>query len=318
MAPARPGKRHGKSATTTWREIVKKQTALGFVLGLSFLAVCALVRRADALTPAPPVGHRVDQASEVDRGVREGTAAIRTADVLTTTMYLPMTTYKFFTAFSYTDNFQNWSSGWPYGTSPFYYGYKEDSAGSKVYYIRLQDEYELAFLTGPTQAIGNFEYQAMMRRADTMPKYWGDEYGLLISPKAIVDPKKLPTTSAYTFQIELKIDPSYDSFYSIAKWSALKRGSRTVPVRVAEGDYITDLSNFWNQFKITRTGDTLNFYLTRLDGSTWKPWKYVYSVTDSALPYELYIGFYAYHSKDDLGNYEIEFQFDNLVMNSHP
>jgi hypothetical protein len=318
MAPAGPGKRCGESTTKTWREIVKKQIALGFVLSLSFLAVCALVRRADALTLTPSIGHRVDQASEADRGVREDTAAIRTADILTPTVYLPVMTNKFFTAFSYTDNFQDWGSGWPYGTSPFYYGYKQDSDGSKVYYIRLQDEHELAFLTGPTQASGNFEYQAMMRRADTMPKYWGDEYGLLISSQPIVDPDSLPAASAYTFEIELKIDPSYDSLYSVAKWSALNRSSRSVLVRTPEGNYITDLAKFWNQFKITRTGDTLDFYLTRLDGSTWKPWKHVYSITDSALPYQLYIGFYAYHSKDDLGNYEVEFQFDNLVMNAHP
>jgi hypothetical protein len=242
--------------------------------------------------------------------------AIGVSDVLTPSVYIPLARHRYFTAFGFTDDFEDVSSGWPWGSSPFDYGYRTDSDGSKVYHVRLEDEGDLAFVTGPPHVAGNFEYHAQMRRTGDHPKYWFDEYGLLISPQPI-DPKN-PSGSGYTFHIELQLGDSEDSYYAIAKWNALDRGNRSVLVRTEEGHHISDVAKVWNWFKITRVGDTLDFYVRRQDGSAWTPWQHVHSLTDSALSYELYVGFYGYHSKDDMGDYSIEYQFDNLSTYSSP
>ena len=163
------------------------------------------------------------------------------------------------------------------------------------------------------------EFEAHMRRTGDHPKYWGDEFGILLSPQPI-DPQNPVGSGAYTFHMELRIDNTEDSYYSIAKWNALNRNNRSVLVRTEEGDDISDVARVWNQFKIERVGDTLNFYVTRQDNSSdgWTAWQHVHSLTDSALDDQLYVGFYAYHSKDDFGDYSIEFQFDNLVTSSTP
>jgi hypothetical protein len=118
----------------------------------------------------------------------------------------------------------------------------------------------------------------------------------------------------------LRIADDRDSSYAVAKWNTLNRKNRSLLVDVEEGDYITDIAKFWNRFRIVRSGDKLDFYLTHQGRSDWK---HVYSIVDGAivdgaLPDRLHIGFYAMHSKDDLGDYEIEFQFDNLWLSVYP
>jgi hypothetical protein len=244
--------------------------------------------------------------------------AIQVTQTLTYTTYLPIVTRGHFIAYTYQDDFEDWESGWSWGTSPFDYGYKQDGDGSRVYQINVQDEYELAFVTGPQDraiALGNFQYEAWMRiGSDQVPMYWYDEYGILLSPKPI-DPAALQGANAYTFHIRLRIADDRDSSYSVAKWSTLDRNNRSVLVEVEESDYITDVARVWNRFRITRHGDTLDFYLTHEGKGDWK---HVYSITDGALPDQFHIGFYAMHSKDDFGDYEIEFQFDNLWLSAYP
>ena len=202
---------------------------------------------------------------------REPTIQITHTHAYTT--HLPIVARGYFVAYTYQDNFDDWGSGWPWGTSPFKYGYKEDGDGSRVYRIDVQDEYEMAFITDPhdqAYAPGNFEYEVWMRIGSSqVPLYWYDEYGLLLSPKPI-DPAAPVGSNVYTFQIKLRIADDRDSSYSVAKWSTLDRSNRSILVEVEEGDYITDVAKVWNRFRITRSGDTLDFYLTHEGKSNWK------------------------------------------------
>jgi hypothetical protein len=298
---------------------------LWIVIAASILAVGGLASQAASDSSEPPVAHQVvasfnyvDAEPEVATSGWNVAPAIQMTQTLTHTAYLPTMLRGYFNAYTYQDNFEDWGRGWPWGTSPFDYGYRQDGDGSRVYYIALQDEYELAFVTGPQDqaiALGTFDYEAWMRiGSNQIPKYWYDEYGLLLSPKPI-DPAAPSGANVYTFQIKLRIADDRDSSYSVSKWKTLDRNNRSVLVEVEDGDYITDVAKVWNRFRITRSGDTLNFYLTREGKSDWK---HVYSITDSNLPDQLHIGFYAMHSKDDFGDYEIEFQFDNLLLSAHP
>ncbi len=260
-----------------------------------------------------------------DAGGSTGTAidvyanplAVRSAQEVTSTVYLPLVSKNYFEAYVYQDNFQDWGTGWVWGTSPFYYGYKQDGDGSKVYYIRLDDQYETAFVTGPSlqaYALGNFEYEVWLRRGPEQPLFWYDEYGILLSPTPI-DPANPAGANAYTFHIKLQIAPGYYPRYAIAKWSALHRDHRTIFVETQESDYITDSAKVWNKLKIVRIGNKLDFYVTREGKSDWK---FVHSRIDDTLPFKLHVGFYAMHSKEDMGKYEIEFQYDNLRLSAHP
>jgi hypothetical protein len=299
---------------------------LWIVIAASILAAGGLASRAASKPFEPPAtnqvvasSNRVDGEPEIAVSGWNAAPAIQATQDLTPTAYLPIAFKGHFEAYTYQEDFEDWESGWTWGDSPFYYGYKQDGDGSRVYYFAVQDEHEMAFVTGPEKsaiALGNFEYEAWMRIGSSkIPMYWYDEYGILISPTPI-DPAAPSGANVYTFQIKLRIADDQDSLYSVAKWNTLSRSDRSVLVEAPESTYITDALKVWNRFKITRSGgDTLDFYLTH-EGRT--DWKHVYSITDATLPDQLHIGFYAKHSKDDFGDYEIEFQFDNLWLSAQP
>ena len=81
------------------------------------------------------------------------------------TAYMPLIFRNYFTAFTYQDNFDSTSSGWPYGSGKFDYGYKTDGDGSKVYHFRMDTQDDIAFVTGPGLVAGNFDYTAWIRHA---------------------------------------------------------------------------------------------------------------------------------------------------------
>ena len=291
---------------------MRARTGSAIVLGGVFVALCAA-----AIAAAPPASG----ATTVDGGAGDRWAslgAIGPTDVLTPAAYLPLVYRNFFIPFTYEDSFDNWTSGWRNGTSPFAYGYKHDSDGSYVYHMRMEDEGDLGFVTGPSWVAGNFDYTASIRRSTTeQPKYWYDEFGLLLSPN-VVDPAKPVGSGAYTFQIELRIDPVQDSRWVVSRWNSLTRSGRTVLASAPEGYSITDAARVWNELRIVRSGDTMSFYMRRQEGIGWTPWELAHSFTQSGLPYTFQIGFYAYHSLDDLGKYTIEVQFDNVRTSSAP
>jgi hypothetical protein len=288
-------------------------------IAVTWIALGTLLFAVLLRTPAPQaLASQAGELADVNAGIDGDLSAVPEAQDLTPRAYLPLMSNRYFIEYWYQDDFSDTGSDWPWASNPFSYGYKTDGDGSKVYHIRMGEEGDLVFITGPVYALGNFEYEAWMRRATKeIPLYWGDECGLLISPDPI-DAQDPSGSAVYTFQVELKIGDDVDSLYSIVEWNALRRSKRDVLTRVSESEYITDVRKFWNRFKITRTGDTLRFYLTRQEGDAWKAWQHVYTCQDPTLPDQLYIGFYAYHSKDDFGDYEIEFQFDNVNLHAYP
>jgi hypothetical protein len=250
-------------------------------------------------------------------GLATGQRAIAApqAQTVTPRAYLPIVFRQPFIDYWYEDNFENWDSGWQWGTNGFDYGYKQDSDLSRVYHIRMDDEDDIVFVTGPSQAkaTANFDFESLLRRStDKQPLCWGDQYGILLSPTPI-NPKSPSGAPVYTFEIELYIGDTYNTYYSVTKWNALP-SNRTVLKRAGENDDLTGLAKFWNRLRIVRTGNTLDFYVSRQEGSGYRPWKHVYTYTDVALPANLYIGYYASHSCDDLGKYVVEFQFDNVKL----
>jgi hypothetical protein len=231
------------------------------------------------------------------------------------TMRLPLVSRYAFTPFSYSDDFQSTGSGWPYGSGEFDYGYRTDGDSSKVYHFRMDDEDDIAFVTGPGRVAGNFDYTAWVRLATfEQPKKYFDEYGILISPTPI-DPENPVVNGAYTFHVKLKKGSGVNSSWAIAKWTGPTKNARTVIREQEETSQLTDDVKVWNTFQIRRSGDQLSFWLThQYAGALQQMW----TLTDSTLPYDLHIGFYGAHSEDDLGTYRIEFQFDNVTANSAP
>ena len=280
---------------------MRKKWQFSFVLGLIALFVGALL--------VMPVFVAPDRSKNV-------VSAQATAS-LTPAAYLPLAFKTHFKEFWYSDDFQDLGSGWPYGSGDVDYGYKTDGDGQKVYHIRLDDEDDMLFVTAPTSAPLNFESEALVRRSTTeVPKYWYDEYGLVLSPTPI-DPANMSGSQFYTFHIRLRAGNDYASYYAVAKWNTMNISDRTYLVGpTEETTYMTDAAKFWNQFRIERSGDTLRFYLRRPD--LGQSWKLAYTFTDSSLPDIFYIGFYAYHSKDDNGSYIIETQYDNLTLHAYP
>ena len=147
-----------------------------------------------------------------------------------------------------------------------------------------------------------------------MPKYWFDEYGIFISPEPI-DPQNPSGSGVYALIMELKSGETPS--WVVHKWNALNRSSRTVLNRGLESDYFIQLPRIFNRFRITRTGDTITFWISHQSKAS-TDWKSVHSFTDSNLPSTFYVGVYAQHSKDDLGNYVIEFQYDYVDLSAWP
>jgi hypothetical protein len=243
--------------------------------------------------------------------------------------YLPMLSRTYFEEYWYSDDFQSTSSEWPYGriehynshSADFQYGYKTDSDGEKTYHIRIIDLNDHVFVTGPAHTLGNFDFEAEVRRASTeIPLLWGDEYGIVLSPTPI----KTYNPSAqnvYTFQIRLYVADDRPRRYLVKKWSItdLYHDSASTLVNKEESTYLTNKAKVWNKLRIVRTGNTLDFYLTTQKSSTdttYKSWKHVYTLTDDALPPVLYIGFFGAHVKEK--SYPIEFQFDNVKLHAYP
>ena len=289
-----------------------KRSGASLVLdGLGALLLVVLLRTSTSQVLA-------NRVTGIDTSTDGSIVAAQGTQAMTPRAYLPLVQKEWFKEYWYEDGFQDTGSGWPWGSNGFDYGYKTNADTTKVYHIEMDDEDDIVFLTGPQYAMGNFVYDVQLRRAtQKQPLKWGDEYGILISPTPI-DPENPFGASVYTFQIELKIGDDEDSFYSISKWSDLHDPTRDVLKRTAESEFITDLARFWNRLTITRTGSTLYFYLTRVEADHWMPWQHVYTHLDNTLPDTVYIGFYASHSGDDLGEYKIEFQFDNVSLHAYP
>ncbi len=259
--------------------------------------------------------------SGVDKGVFLDNVLLRVR--YSTGVYLPLVVKNYFEEYEYRDNFEDWSSGWIYGsvhnTNPdgstsdkFSYGYKQDADTSKVYYIRVSDNSDHVFLTGPQETKGNFEYEAYLRLAtsDTPPS-WGDEYGILVSP-APLDPANPSAQPVYTLQIRLYRGGG-NPRYLVKKWKVY--GLHNHPgdelVQQEEGTYITQQPKVWNIFRIERQGNKLDFFV-RTQSTAWK---HVHSLTDDSLPDNLYIGFYAAHTQ--MYSYAMEYQFDNVYLRCH-
>ena len=243
-------------------------------------------------------------------------AADVTALTITPQAYLPMVARQYFREYTYQDDFSNWDSGWPWYMNSVDYGYKQDGDGSKVYHIRMYDKNAHLFVSGPGLAVGNFDYQAQVRQATTaQPLWWGDEYGILLSP-APIDPNKPSGGPVYTFQVQLHAGPGLHPLYAIKKWTDLARLQKTLIREETAGDWLTNLPKFWNRLRIVRSGNTLDFSISRQEGTGWTAWQHVYTYTDSDLPAALYVGFCANHAEE--GSYTIEFQLDNLWLHAYP
>jgi hypothetical protein len=234
------------------------------------------------------------------------------------TNYFPVLMQNAFTAFTYADDFESTSSGWGWRQGSFDAGYRTDGDTSKVWHYRMTTQDDIGFITGPTFVGGDFTYTAYLRRAMfEQPLYYFDEYGLLLSPNPVDVNEPTFSGTAYTFQIKLKIGSTVNSSYEVYSWTWPHKNTRSMILSQEAQDHegkITDAAKIWNIFQISRTGDTLRFFLTVQGGALQE----VGTVTDPSMPYVMYIGFYAAHSLTSNGDYPLEVQFDNVSTTSSP
>ena len=253
-----------------------------------------------------------------------------------TTTFFPLIIKRDFDPYTYEDDFQDTGSGWPVGSKitwnsdgtvseQFEYGYRTDSDTSKVYRIFVRDDGDHVFLTGPARTLEDFEFRTHVRRGTAAtPPVWGDEYGVLLSPTEI-DPQYPVGESIYTFQIRLYVG-GQEPRWVVKKWT-LEDSHHRDGDELDSAEYmryeilaigpaaknLTDQNKVWNYLEIRRNGQTLEFWLT--DQAHPADWQHVFSHTDAELPAQLYIGFYAAHTKY---SYDMVFQYDNVYLNAHP
>ena len=235
-------------------------------------------------------------------------------------IYMPMIGKGHFEEYWYEDEFSDLGSGWPWGSgSGFSYGYKEDADTSDVYHTRLTAENRYVFMTGPAYALPDFEFITYMRRATSeMPAWWGDEYGILVSPTQI-DPTNPFGEDVYTFAIQIYVSGNKDPHYVVTRWDIQDMDNRTNTVLKDDlsGGKLVNTAKIWNRLRITRTGNKLKFYISTQEGGGYTAWgDHVYKITDDNLPDVLYIGFFSYHQDGNEG--AIEFQYDNVWVHAWP
>lgn len=243
-------------------------------------------------------------------------------------MRFPLIINGYFTPYTFDDDFSTPSSLWPVGkfseyksdrSAYFEYGYKTTPDGYDVYHIRVKDLNDYVFMTGPAMVMGDFTYEAKMRRSIIKtPLRWEDEYGLLLSPTEI-NPKDPYGRHVYTFQIQLWVADDEDDPHAIVKWwdiDDMYNRTSTKLHDVADGTHLTDEYEEWNQLRISRSDGILRFAMRAHDGGGWSSWTETYHISDPALSRELWIGFYARHAPKE--SYNIEFDFDNVHTSSAP
>lgn len=233
-------------------------------------------------------------------------------------VYLPMVFRGWFKPFTYADNFSNWSSGWPFGdlrrlnpdgsvAEEFSWGYYDDPDGTDAYLIRIRDNHDHVFLTGPGYVRGNFEYEVQMRALQNGRQLF--EYGILLSPTPL-DPANHQGDQVYTFQIR----QGY-SRWVIRKWNLISHMNHYVYPDYdfqENTSHLTEVAGFWNQFRIERTGTELRFYLKRLEEGSFT---LVKTVNDPNLPQQLYMGFFA--ANPDYTTW-MSYEYDYVSASSHP
>ena len=288
----------------------------GILLLVILLVVFASQALASSSEPAAPGS--ADWLAEEGTGADRYVGFAQVSPTLPYTSYFPLVMRNYWTERWEEELFQDYSGNWPWSavSEPFAYGYKTDGDLSKTYHIGMDDDGDLAFVTGPMWVAENFEYEAWFRRAMLeLPLQWGDECGILVSPVEI-DPYSPSGANVYSFGIKYKIGGSYNSSYIISKWTNLS--SRTRETYMEEESYnLTDAAKVWNKFTISRIGDTLYFTLRREEGSGWTAGETsAHTYTDATLPDVLYVGFYAYHATGPQGDYRLEFQYDEVKTHS--
>lgn len=236
----------------------------------------------------------------------------------TSPTYFPVVFRKWFEAFTYFDGFSDWNSGWPHGdlrrlnedgsvSEEFNWGYYHDPDGTEAFLVRIRDNHDHFFMTGPAYVLGDFAVEIQMRGLQNGQQLF--EYGILLSPTEI-DPKNHQGDQVYTFQIR----QGYHRWV-IRKWKLISHMNHYVyPAYDFQGDtsHVTESDGQWNQFRIERTGTELRFYLKKLSESGYT---LVHTHSDPDLPEWLYIGFFA--ANPDYTQW-MEYEYDYVAASAHP
>jgi hypothetical protein len=193
-------------------------------------------------------------------------------------------------------------------------GYKVDDVdASTVYRIRIVDDGDEVFLTGPVETPKNFVYEIWGRRLEWYDERWANEYGVLLA-KDPINPQDAHTFDAYVFLAQ--INPGNYSKIAIKKWERNNWKNDVENIQNYDASYDSKISSsprVWNIFRIEREGDTLRFKVKR-DGASG--WTLVREHTDPSLPDHLYVGLFGAHER--IYSYKIDFQFDNASIQAFP
>jgi hypothetical protein len=180
-------------------------------------------------------------------------------------------------------------------------------AAQAVFYSVVRDDGDEVFLTGPQKMPANFVYQARARYSWIERRFWGNEYGLLISTNP-VNPGDAHTVRGYTFQFQFNTNSSggySTSKYVVKRWNRVNWSGGAVNLTDYEPHdkyFDVDIRD-WNTFKIERYGSTLRVYING------EP---LHTITDGTFTGPMYVGFFMAHTRD--ASYDIVFEFDEVSV----
>jgi hypothetical protein len=181
------------------------------------------------------------------------------------------------------------------------------SAAQEVFYAVVRDDGDEVFLTGPAPMPANFVYQARARYSWIEKRFWGSEYGLLISTNP-VEPSDAHTVHGYTFQFQFNTSTSggyATSKYVVKKWNRnyWSGGAEGLTNYKPHDEHFNREVGEWNTFKIERYGSTLRVYIND---------HLLHTITDGTFTGPMYVGFFMAHTRD--ASYDIVFEFDDVSV----
>jgi hypothetical protein len=183
----------------------------------------------------------------------------------------------------------------------------------EVFYAVVRDGGDEVFLTDQDLIpIENFVYTVWARYVWIERRFWGNEYGILIT-KDRVNPSDPKTVQGYSFQTQF--NTSTDGDFAPAKF-VVKRWDRVKWKGGAKGllgykqdsnDYFDSDVGAWNKFTMVRHGSTIRVYMNdHLIGEA----------DDDKYIGPMYVGFFFAHTRD--ASYDVMVEWDDATVTPYP
>lgn len=184
-----------------------------------------------------------------------------------------------------------------------------------VYYAVIHDAWDVAYISGPYQAVGDFDLEVRGRYTYAQKWFPGNRYGVLLT-KEKVNPEDPHTIHGYSFMVE--INPKSDGQSFDMPWWRFKEWYRTNWVGDDAGDLdrtiADDPSNAirsaldqWNTLRIERRGKEFHLYIN----GTW-----MRTVSDDDNTGPFYVGLIGRHTGSGATelSYDMLYEWDDVKV----